>query len=107
MKRNRIVKNKKEQAVIARARIEILYDLALDSLKKKDFILTKNSIIMMKKISKKNKISLKKYNWFFCKKCLVPYDADTTKYSTNRHTKTLNILCGNCGYTRKKPLNKV
>ncbi|MCK5176655.1 MAG: hypothetical protein KAQ92_02935 [Candidatus Aenigmarchaeota archaeon] len=106
MKRNRIIKNKKEQAIIAKARIEILYGLALESLKKKDLILAKSSIVMMKKISKKNKISLKKYNWFFCKKCLMPYDINITKYSTNRHTKTLDILCDNCGYTRKKPLNK-
>ena len=106
MRYKTIVKNKKEQSIIAKARIKILYKLALDSLKKKDIILARNSIKNMIKISRKNKISLKNYNWFFCKKCFEPYGTDTMDISTNKHKKNINILCKNCRYIRKKPLQK-
>ncbi|MCK5039956.1 MAG: hypothetical protein KAR87_03245 [Candidatus Aenigmarchaeota archaeon] len=106
MRYKTIVKNKKEQSIIAKTRIELLYALALDSLRKKDIVLARNSIKNMIKISRKNKISLKDYNWFFCKKCFEPYGVDTIDISTNKHTKTLDVLCKNCGYVRRKPLQK-
>lgn len=106
MRYKTIVKNKKEQSIIAKARIEILHKLALDSLRKKDIVLAKNSIKNMIKISRKNKISLKDYNWFFCKKCFEPYCADIVSVSIKKHAKTLDVVCKRCGYVRKKQLQK-
>jgi len=101
-----IIKNKKEQSIIAKARIEILYHLTLESLKNKDIELAKNSVALIQKISRKNRISLKKYRWFFCKKCFFPYSAESISISTDAQTRTLNILCKKCGHIRRKILKK-
>ena len=106
MKHSIIIKNKKEQSIIAEARIEILHSLTLKSLEKKDMELAKNSILIIQKIARKNKISLKKYNWFFCKKCFFPYSAQSIKISINKNTRTLNIMCKKCGHVRRKILKK-
>lgn len=39
----------------------------------------------------------------FCKKCLTPWNSSTRTIRFNKQTKTKNIICKNCGFTKRFP----
>ncbi|OYT34666.1 MAG: hypothetical protein B6U87_01665 [Candidatus Aenigmarchaeota archaeon ex4484_52] len=104
MKYKIIAKNKRERNIIANARIEILFNLAKEAFKKKDISFAQNCVYNIINISRKFRISIKKYNCFFCKKCGTIYTPRTLKISINKKNHTINILCKKCKTIRRKPL---
>ncbi|HDI06643.1 MAG TPA: ribonuclease P [Candidatus Aenigmarchaeota archaeon] len=90
---------------IAKKRIEKLFKLAEEELKKGNLERTKRYIYLARKIGMKCQYTLpRELKRKFCKKCnmmLIP--GISCEVKLNKKTKTKDIKCFNCNYIRRYP----
>ncbi len=96
-----IKREKKLEKKIAAERIDYLLDRA-DKVKFIDYELARRYIELVRKISLKYRIRLKKRKYRFCKKCHYPYRSDKIRVRIGKGV--VRITCLNCGYTRRIPI---
>jgi len=93
---------------IAKKRIEKLFELAEEELRKGNLERTKRYIYLARKIGMKCQYTLPtELKRKFCKKCnmlLIP--GISCEVRLNKKTKTINIKCFNCNYIKRYPYGK-
>ncbi len=98
-----IKRDKKLERKIARERIEILLEKALENaLKNNDFLFSRRYVELAMRISSKYRVRIpEKYRNAFCRKCFTPYTSKTSKIRLNEGVKI--IECLSCGYIKRIP----
>ena len=100
-----IKREKKLERIIAKERIEILFNV-MEKTKHEDYELARRYVELARKIAMKYRLKLpKRYKLLFCKRCLYPYTHG--RFRVRIAKSRVIITCLNCGSIRRIPIRPV